>query len=72
MMRAHPPQNYWIEVDVLDSVLRYKIEPQYLQVDPLNPEFCRIDMNRCSVKYFFSNKRFGLQRYINEEKVGSD
>ena len=72
-MRTHPPDSYTIEVEVLDQVLRYKIEPQFLklQQDEAGSDFCRVDLNRCCVKYFFSNQRAGLQRYMDEAKVGS-
>ena len=72
-VRTHPPKNFWVEMDVLDQTLKYKIEPQFLQVQPpevpgLEPEFCRIDMNRCSVKYFFSQKRQGVRQYVQQAK----
>lgn len=78
-MRTHPPETFWVEIDVLDQVLRYKIEPQYLQMqqgdsksnDGTNSSegLCRIDMNRLSVKYFFSNGRDSLRHFIQEAKV---
>ena len=68
-LRTHPPDSYCVEIVVLDQVLRYKIEPDFLQIQPEEPRFCRIDMNRFSVKYFFSKKRQSLRQYINEAKV---
>lgn len=68
-MRTHPQETYWVEIEVLDQVLRYKVDPQYLQVQPESEGFCRIDMNRLSIKHFFSNGRDGLRNYVQEAKV---
>lgn len=70
-MRTHPQEIYWVEIEVLDQVLRYKVDPQYLKVQPESEGFCRIDMNRLSIKYFMSNGRDGLRDYILNAKVGS-
>jgi len=76
-IKTHPPDSFSIEIDVLDQVLHYKIEMQYLQKQKDEPqvegekkkEFCRIDMNRLSVKYFFSHERQSLRTYIHQAKV---
>lgn len=83
-MRTHPQETFWVEIEVLDQVLRYKIEPQFLQVQPPElddqnregqqeltdkKDLCRIDMNRLSVKYFFSHGRDSLRNYVQDAKV---
>ena len=68
-VRTHPLDTFWLEVDVLDHVLRYKVEPQYLQIQKDEPGFCRLDMNRLSIKYFFSEDRQGLKAYIHQAKT---
>lgn len=78
-LKTHPSETFWIEIEVLDQVLRYKVEPQFLQMqkdeedqsqdENIKDGLCRIDMNRLSVKYFFSNGRDSLRDFIQEAKV---
>jgi hypothetical protein len=78
-LKSHPPEHFWVEIDVLDQVLRYKVETQYVQMqkdDDTSEDsngtkegLCRIDMNRLSIKYFFSDKTDSLRQYIQEAKV---
>lgn len=80
-LKTHPPENFWVEIEVLDQVLRYKVEPQFVQMQKddeksddsqgIKDGLCRIDMNRLSIKYFFSDRRESLRQFIQEAKVCS-